>query len=71
MITKMEDRRVNSTIIAISTVISLFIGFIGILSYIQSGERRTTQMEVKLEILIKQVEEIKDIAKAKRTNFMI
>lgn len=67
----MEDRRTNSTIIAVSTILSIFIGFIGVLSYIQSGERRTTQTEVKLEILIKQVEELKDLTKAKKTNFMI
>ena len=60
----MEDRRANSTIIVVSTMLSIFIGFIGVLSYIQSGERRTTQMEVKLEILIKQVEELKLIAQS-------
>ena len=40
-------------------MISLFVGIIGILSFIQSAERRTTQMEVRLEVVGKQIEELK------------
>jgi len=54
-----ERRSQNVTIIAVSTIVSLFVGMVGILSYIQSGERRTTQMEVKLETLIKEIEGLK------------
>jgi len=62
-----EERRVtNITIVAISTIVPLLIGVVGILTFIQSGERRTTQMEVKLEILIKEIEGFKQDLKADR-----
>jgi len=62
-----EERRVTSiTIVAISTIVPLLIGVVGILTFIQSGERRTTQMEVKLEILIKEIEGFKQDLKADR-----
>jgi len=63
----MEERRGQSiTIVAVSTIVSLFIGIVGILSFVQSGERRTTQMEVKLEVLIKEIEGLKQDLKADR-----
>ena len=62
-----EERRSQSiTIVAVSTIVSLFIGIVGILSFVQSGERRTTQMEVKLEVLIKEIEGLKQDLKADR-----
>ena len=56
---EVDRRSANITIIAVSTMISLFVGIIGILSFIQSAERRTTQMEVRLEVVGKQIEELK------------
>jgi len=61
-----ERRNQNVTIVAVSTIVSLFIGIVGILSFVQSGERRTTQMEVKLEVLIKEIEGLKQDLKADR-----
>ena len=62
-----EERRVTSiTVVALSTIVPLLIGVVGILTFIQSGERRTTQMEVKLEVLIKEIEGFKQDLKADR-----
>lgn len=52
-----DGRRGNTqTIVAVSTIVSLLVGAVSLITYIQSSERRNTTMEVKMEV---QMEAIK------------
>lgn len=46
----MEERRSQvQLIIAVSTVLSIMVGSVSLISFIQSAERRITTMEIRLE----------------------
>lgn len=53
-----ERRGTSQTIVAVATIVSIMIGSIGIITSIQGNEKRITTMEVRLEILAKQIERI-------------
>ena len=57
----MEERRGSvQSILAVSTVVSILVGAASLLSFIQSSERRTTVMEVKIEGLQKGIERMEN-----------
>lgn len=59
-----EERRGSAqSILAVSTIVSIIVGAVSILAYIQSAERRTTVMEVKIEHQTKTIEKMEEMLK--------
>lgn len=60
----MEERRGSAqSILAVSTILSIMVATASLLSFIQSSERRTTAMEVKIEVLIDKINKMEGYIK--------
>ena len=60
----MESPRDSIMIVTfLSGTITIVVAFMGIISYIQNGEKRLTQIEVRLEVVSRQMEEVRGLLK--------
>ena len=63
-----ERKGTTTTVLAVSTVVSIMVGAASLLGFIQSSERRTTIMEVKIEQLGKQIDRMELILRDREHN---
>ena len=54
-----ERRSTTQLVIAISTILSIMVGSISLITFVQSSEKRITTMEVRLESLRDSIEQLR------------
>jgi uncharacterized membrane-anchored protein YhcB (DUF1043 family) len=54
-----ERRNSGQMIIAVATVVSIIVGSISLITFVQSSERRITTMEVRIESLKDSIENLR------------
>lgn len=55
-----ERRNNNQLVIAIATILSIVVGSVSLITFIQTSEKRITTMEVRLESLKDSIEQMRN-----------